>query len=395
MRLLIAGLALACLHAAALSPTPALRQDAYVWQRVWTPAVSAALQQSNALIDGWRVLAAETGADGHLKATHPDWKELAQSSRAVTPVIRIDGQLATWDPTQITSDVASIVDDLRGEGISIAGVEIDYDCGTHSLPLYTRFLAALHARLGTLRISITALPAWLDSPDLDALLAEADEVVLQVHAVRNPHLGLFDAGLARTWAETLAARIRKPFRLALPTYSTRVSWGEDGGIAAVESEMPRLTQGATYSELTVPPRAVAAFVADIERDPPQHLSGLVWFRLPTRDDSRAWSLDTWQAVMQGRVPPEKLALAVRAGQEPGLKDLVLVNEGDMDAELPESLSLPADCSLADGVNGYSLDYGPPHLALHRDQQGLLHGHYELRVGWMRCENQKVALDVQQ
>ncbi|MDA4569495.1 DUF3142 domain-containing protein, partial [Escherichia coli] len=69
------------------------------------------------------------------------------------------------------------------------------------------FLTALKNRLepGT-PLSITALPTWLNSPDLDALLKVPDESVLQVHAVLNPTQGLFDAKRAQAWISAFAGR---------------------------------------------------------------------------------------------------------------------------------------------------------------------------------------------
>ena len=395
LRFLLAAVALIASPPAGMHQHTAFHQDAYIWQRAWTPAVTSALQQSRRFVDGWHVLVAETGADGRLQVMHPDWAQLMAGAQTLTPVIRIDGALIVWDPTQTIRDIEMVLHDLHGRGVPISGVEIDYDCATSKLSDYSRFLAELHRGLGSTRLSITALPAWLASPDLNRVLDEADEVVLQVHAVRDPHGGLFDPQLARAWTEDLSARTDRPFVVALPTYGTRVAWGEDGRIVAVESEMLRFTQGATSRELFASPREVAELLASLKRDPPSHLAGVVWFRLPTDDDSRAWSLNTWWAVMRGKLRPEAISLVTRPGDAPGLEHLVLINEGETDAILPAYIPLPSGCDLADGANGYSLDYSDPNLKLHRSQPGLLHGRRELMVGWMRCSDEKVAMNVQQ
>src|ERR1700690_498531 len=74
-----------------------LPQDAYVWQRHWTPSVASAVTQSSDLVRAWRVLAAQSDAQGRLGPMAVDWAALARSGRPVIPVIRIDGQLAQWD----------------------------------------------------------------------------------------------------------------------------------------------------------------------------------------------------------------------------------------------------------------------------------------------------------
>ena len=47
----------------------ALPQDAYVWQRQWTPALASALDRSADLVRAWRVLAAQSDPAGRLRAT--------------------------------------------------------------------------------------------------------------------------------------------------------------------------------------------------------------------------------------------------------------------------------------------------------------------------------------
>ena len=87
---------------------------------------------------------------------------------------------------------------------------------------YAQFLVRLRAIPDIPRtLSITALPAWLSSPEIDRVIAAADEVVLQVHAVRAPTSGLFDPALARSWIDEFGARTTKPFRVALPDYGAR------------------------------------------------------------------------------------------------------------------------------------------------------------------------------
>src|SRR3954467_10783303 len=44
-----------------------LSHDAYIWQRQWTPIVREAVAQSSDLMRGWRILAAQTDAEGRLQ----------------------------------------------------------------------------------------------------------------------------------------------------------------------------------------------------------------------------------------------------------------------------------------------------------------------------------------
>lgn len=362
-----------------------LPQDAYVWQRQWTPAVASALGQSADLLRAWRVLAAEVDGVGRLHATAVDWVALSATRRPAIPVIRIDGQVAHWDERQLLADIRDLLRRWRESGVPVAGIEIDHDCATARLPAYARFLTTLRAELDDATpLSITALPTWLGSRELDRVLAATDEVVLQVHAVENPHAGLFNAVTARRWIEALSRRTSKPFRVALPAYGTRVSWTTDGRIRAIESERPLLIDASAAVELMASPREVASLLRGLERERPAALAGVVWFRLPTDGDGRAWSLATWRAVVRGEPLRAQVDAQTVVGGQPGLSDIRLVNTDDVDAELPRRVVLPDGCGIADGVNGYALAHRDDGPVLERLQSGLLHGHHQQTIGWMRC-----------
>jgi hypothetical protein len=382
-----------CLALAACGRAPAaLENDAYIWQRQWTPELVQAMRRSAADVRDWRVLAAQTDTQGRLRSFPLDRAALASSGRPVILVVRIDGQLVQWDEDALLAQILALRHGWP-DG-AIAGIEIDHDCGTARLPAYTHFLGRLKAGLGKLPLSITALPAWLESPALEGLLAQADETVLQVHAVQSPHAGLFDAALADAWARRFSTRTGKPFRIALPTYASRVSFDADGRQLGVESEVPNLAGGASFSELAASPEAVAAFVAGMSQRPPVHLAGLVWFRLPTGDDTRAWSVSTWHAVMRGLPLSSRLSVRVQPASAAGAVDLLLRNDGDIDASLPSTLRLPADCKLADGINGYVLVSDRNGLHLQRRQDGWLHAHRERAVGWARCADAHPRIGIQ-
>ena len=385
-------LCVCCVVLSACGRAPAvLENDAYIWQRQWTPELVDAMRRSVADVRDWRVLAAQTDAQGRLRSFPADRTALAASGRPVILVVRIDGQLAQWDEKALLAEILALRQSWQGSPIT--GIEIDHDCGTARLPAYTLFLARLKAGLGDMPLSITALPAWLESPALDGLLAQADEAVLQVHAVQSPHAGLFDAALATDWAQRFAAHTHKPFRIALPTYASRVSFDADGRQLGVESEVPNLVGGASFSELAASPAAVAGFVAAMKNRPPAHLVGLVWFRLPTGDDTRAWSLSTWHAVMRGLPLSSRLSVRVQPAVAAGAVDLLLRNDSDVDVSLPSTLSLPADCTLADGINGYVLVSDRNGLRLQRRQDGWLHAHRERAVGWARCTGADPRIEI--
>jgi Protein of unknown function (DUF3142) len=277
----------------------------------------------------------------------------------------------------------------------IAGLEIDHDCGVARLDAYARFLARVRTRLDQkIPLSITALPAWLSASELDAVFAPTSEVVLQVHMVQNPRAGLLDADQARQWIRGMARRTDKPFRVALPAYGVRVTWREDGSMLAVESEEPLLAGGYSASELIVSPESVSTLLRDLERDPPASLIGVAWFRLPVAGDIRARSPETWRAVVLGKPLKSCIVAHAEKSDTPGMSNIVLVNQGEVDGVLPPRIDLPPSCAIADGINGYTLAHSQSGLSIERQQDGLLPGHQRRLIGWMRCTPAQVAIHAQ-
>jgi hypothetical protein len=376
---------------AAVQPLP---QDIYVWQRVWSEPVRSALFEASDVTSGWRVLVAESDAPGRVKRIAVDWAALARTHKPVTAVIRIDGQLAINREWGLYREIVLMLRDWRKNRVALAGLEIDYDCGTARLGDYSRFLVSLRALPDApKRISVTMLPAWLGAPELPRILDETDEVVLQVHAVRAPQEGLFDPSVARGWIDRLDGLTQKPFGVALPDYGTRIVEGDNGAILAVESEMPKLIGGAAARELVAAPADVAALLSSVKRKPPENLAGFVWFRLPTEEDSRIWSLATLKSVMRGAPLTGRVEALTRSGRVAGLRDILLTNFGDSDVPLPRRIELPPVCKLADGINGYTLGAPGKPIVLERLQSALLRAHHAELVGWMRCAQGDLSIHV--
>ncbi len=372
-----------------------LPADAYVWQRVWTPSLNQALADSADAVRAWRVLMAEMSPDGRWVTAAPELAALAAARRPVIMVFRLDGRADALPAPDVLARIKTARGAWESAGIALAGIEIDYDCPTSKLPAYTAFLEAIKRGLGPdLPLSITALPTWLNGSGLDALLRIPDEAVLQVHAVLSPEQGLFNAKRASAWLAAFADRTQRPWRVALATYGSRVSWNDDGSIAAVESERAALLPGGRASELVATPAAMAAFVDEIHRSRPRGLAGIVWFRLPTARDERAWSLATWRAVLTRQPLLPALSVKARAAGGSGAQDLILSNGGNADAALPFAIRWNGACRAADGINGYTLEHDSAGAFLRRSQDGLLRAGGQRNIGWIRCENGPSSFQVQ-
>ncbi|KAA0963663.1 DUF3142 domain-containing protein [Pseudomonas sp. ANT_H12B] len=361
---------------------PPLDQQLYVWQRQWTPAHEAALQDSRADFSTLRVLALQAFPQAGWSRARVDPALLKRDGRPLIAVIRLDGQLKSLDQDDVSAQILQVIGDWQGQGLVLSGVEIDHDAGNARLPAYRKFLTRLRTVLPTsLPLSITALPAWLDSPELPALLSTVDSSVLQVHAVSDPRLGLFNADQARQWTSAWSRITSKPFYLALPAYGVAVLPG-DSGAPRVESEVP-IERGGKRRELLADPQQLSRLATELRNDPPAHLAGLIWFRLPLTNDRRAWSLTTLSAVARGDALASHLGLKLSVHD--GLYDISLNNQGNLDSAWPERLTLAVQgCDGADALAGYALQQSPDLLTFTRLRDGRLPAGGQRAIGWARC-----------
>jgi len=361
---------------------PPLDQQLYVWQRQWTPAHDAALKDSRADFSTLRVLALQAFPNAGWSRARIDPALLKLDGRPVIAVIRLDGQLKALDQDEVTAQIRQVISDWQAQGVNLAGVEIDHDAGNVRLPAYRQFLAQLRGALPTsLPLSITALPSWLDSRELPALLSTVDSSVLQVHAVSDPRRGLFDADQARQWAKAWSRITTKPFYLALPAYGVALL-PSAGGAPVVESEVTLEREGLRR-ELLADPQSLRTLGTELRTDPPKHLAGLIWFRLPLANDRRAWSLTTLRAVARGDALDSQLNLKLSADN--GLYDIGISNQGNLDRAWPERLTLAVSgCEGADALAGYALQQRPDLLTFTRLRDGRIPAGGQRAIGWARC-----------
>ncbi|MGL4837192.1 MAG: DUF3142 domain-containing protein [Shewanella sp.] len=420
------------------SPTASaspLTQEVYIWQRQWRPAHQLALEQSRESFQGLRVLALQ--AHPHPKeglrwfdvAVNHSW--LQQDPRPKIAVIRIDGKLTHINDAKVLEHIRQLVGRWQAEGTPLAGIEIDHDSPSSQLQVYHDFLRKLRSQLPAgLKLSITALPAWLTSPDFEPLMGQIDQLVLQIHSVSDPRLGLFDPVKGWQWVKQLSAKSTVPYFIALPTYGSALINTPSG--TTVESETPlRLASHARDSaqELQADPVQLQQFVQQLGALTDEKLAGIIWFRLPLAGDKRIWPLRTLIAVahqgalaadIQLTLSHQALNTAAPKPQMPtptptpiataahrvDLYKLVLINQGNIPGALPETLSLAGiACSEYDAQNGYRVQaregelqwYLPPpstvsptsmlqptSMSPPSTQPSMLAPDAQRVIGWARC-----------
>ncbi|MCU8020605.1 MULTISPECIES: DUF3142 domain-containing protein [unclassified Shewanella] len=358
-----------------------LAQEVYIWQRQWRPANQTALVQSQGAFQGLRILALQA----HPKPNGADiWFEVAVNHawlqadpRPKIAVIRLDGQFAHLNDEQVINKINQVLATWQAKGTHIAGVEIDHDSANSKLPAYRDFLKKLKAQLpAELKLSITALPAWLSSADFPVLLTSIDELVLQIHSVSDPRLGLFDATQGWQWVQQLSNISTVPYLIALPAYGSAVISTASG--YQVESETPlrdQLKSVNVVQELMADPLVLQAFVQKLHTQKDAKLRGIIWFRLPLEGDKRVWPLNTLIAVAQQGELAAKIELVISSDNKATtqtilaaenkpknleihkqqLFQLSLMNHGNIAGEIPPILSLAGQaCSGYDAQNGYSV-----------------------------------------
>lgn len=377
-----------------LSPTtkPILfSQQVYIWQRLWTSQHREALQQSRTLFSALHVLGLQVHQQEGIRHIAVHTALLKQDGRPIWLVVRLDGQLVALNKLRIVEKILQTLAEWTNAGLQIDGIEIDYDAPTAKLAEYQQFLIILrHSIPETLRLNITALPTWLESPLLPTLLRTADGSVLQVHYVLSPAKGLFDPRLAQRWIAQYAGIAAHPFWVALPAYGSALTDSR-----RVESEVS-LYEPENLQELSVAPQTLATFMSQLEQNPPAGLQGFVWFRLPLAGDRRAWSLATLEAVIRHQPLTPRWSLVIKPHRDPMLYDLAIKNSGNVDAPLPRQIELNAACALADAAGHYEIQTNSPTLRFLRVTHQQLRAGESSPLGWVRCaEKLSGAINVTQ
>lgn len=348
---------------------PFARDSAYLWQRQWNAEVLAAVAHPGAVRE-LRVLALEVDARGGMQRIAVDLAALAQGPARVVPVVRIDGRQPPLDSAVLRRELQGLLEQWRKAGLTVDLLELDHDCARSILGGYANWIVQLRETWeGGPGIAITGLPDWLHSPELALLRAAVDEFTLQVHAANDPAAGLFDLQQALAWVRRLDTLSNDPFHVALPTYGARI-------------------RGQLHWAL---PEEVSILLAEWQREQPQHLRGVRFFRLPVAGDGNTWSAATLDAVIENRIPQPALRLEQRVGPS-GAIDLLVHNPTEFDAALPQRILIPALCQ-GDGATGYAFLREQEHSVLEALEQDRLAPNRRRTLGWIRCpQSVEIRLD---
>lgn len=377
-----------------------LRQEAYVWQRSWTPEVRESVRQAKDFA-GLVVLAAEVdfrGPEPRVVRVPLDGEALRAIGRPVGAAVRataFSGRFADAPGIVhlLESVVRGVAAEARGQGIALSEIQMDYDCPESKLGDYRDLLPALHKAATPVRLTITVLPTWMrQRRAFRELIEGADGYVLQLHSLVLPEkagerVTLIEPRSAQGWAEE-AARVGHPFRVALPTYGYEVVFDARGKPLGVLAEGPLLSWSPDVTVHTVrsEPKAMAGLIRDWTRDRPAELVGVLWYRLPVAGDRLNWTWPTLRAVMAGRTPQGELSAAVRR-PEPELVEIDLLNAGEAEVPWPSRVRVRwkgKAPSAADGLAVYKIvSADRSEIRLEGSGSGLLRPGERRVIAWLR------------
>lgn len=315
--------------------TAPLTHRAYVWQREWTPAVKAAVEESKSKLAGHVVLGAEitwrSTTARPVRATI-DWASLGSSCALALRVAPWSGPFDDASAKPVIDEALHLLSEAKAHGVTCAELQLDFDCAQKKLAGYERWVRAVRAAIQPVRLVITTLPVWLDEPEFKTLIAAADGYVLQVHSVlpvkKSDRTAICDPGHARKCVEQANA-LGRDFEVALSTYSALVGFDAAGKLLGYhfEGPAPDWPADAKIMQFRSEPDEMAALVREWRSDRPAHLRGVLWYRLPLATDRQNWKLPQLYAAIEGRPLRHDLA-AASENENPA--DVMLINRGEAD-----------------------------------------------------------------
>ena len=391
-----------------------LSQQVYVWQRAWTEPLRRAVVEHGAAFERVVVLQAEvTWHNGkpQLVQVPLDYAALSQTKRPIGLALRVGpyaGPLARADPgVNYLADLAQkLLTNAKSAGVDPCELQIDFDCASSRLDGYRTWLEVIRERIAPIPLVITALPAWLNEAPFKQLVTTVDGFVLQVHSLERPKSfdaasTLFDPSAARR-AVSKAAELGVRFRVALPTYGYVVAFDDKGRFIGLSAEGPRKgwPAKARLREVRADPLEIAELLKDWSSNPPAALEAIVWYRLPIPGDILNWRWQTLDAMLQARIPRKSVRVESHR-VEPGLSEISLVNDGELD--ISSRLAVQTRWSGArlmagDGLRGFDLaDQG---VSSARFEIGVrpyrLPAGEKYVIGWLRLsEDREVQVEMEE
>jgi len=390
---------------AADQPTP-LPHEAYVWQRVWTPAVSDAVKKHGANFTEIVVLKTEVAWEGgapRLRDARIDYATLRGAKVPIGFALRIGAYTGPFSTNDIVARLlqqaaSDIVTAARSNSISPVELQLDFDCAESKLEGYRVWVETISRKVAPMPVRITALPTWLNQASFKPLAAAAGAYILQVHSLQRPKdarsIGkLCDPSAAKS-AVVKASKLGIPFRVALPTYSYLVAFGTNGHFIGLSAESPTKSwpEGTEVRELAADPLEMAGLVKDWQENRMPAMNGIIWFRFPCEQDVFNWRWPTLNAIMNSQSPREAVRVDLRR-VDAGLVEIDLVNFGEIDISSRLAVEVhwqDARLMAVDALGGFEVFNQEPTAARFqsRNLPVQLRTGDKITIGWVRLDAER-------
>lgn len=324
----------------------ALEQTIYIWQKSWDEGIHDSIRQVGPQTDKFSILAATISSLRGKSLISKVNTRLAYLQEAGKPVILAVrmlsscGKLVNGDKVvpfadEVTASLRQLVDDAVKGGVVVAGVQFDYDSPTSKLANYSQFLTRVQSNYPEMKISVTTLPSWMDSPAFSGFVKPLSFYVLQLHSLETPktiddNFMLFDVDRSRRYVEQ-ALKVGQKFYISLPTYGYETAFDARGQFVGLRAENRRVhwEEDVKLKIVMSDPDKVSAYLRELKGMPSPLLLGVYWFRLPVKNDELNWGVKTIQVVMSGATPKLQFK-AVSETAPDGATEVFLENVGDRD-----------------------------------------------------------------
>lgn len=384
-----------------------LGQDVYVWQRQWTDGVKSSLAAHGSQFKCVVALGAQIWwKEGRAQVARVeiDWSALERCDARIGLAMRINSFrgpfTAESENTALLCEVArDLIERAKAQRIDVCEMQIDFDAAESRLQGYQVWVEAVARNIAPVKVVITALPSWLDTPAFEALARQSGEYILQVHSFERPALGermtLCDVERARR-AVDQAGRIGVPFRVALPTYGHVAAFDPQNRLLGVSAEGRSDTwaSGAILHEVHADAAEMAGLVRAWTANRPAVMKGVIWYRLPVAEDALNWRWPTLASVMAGQAPVSSLRVE-QAHDEHGIVTLILVNDGQADEPQDMRIVARGNVEAFDGFGPFratGASGGVTFLCEKRDRR--IGAGDRFNVGWVRTGGKEVIAHVE-
>lgn len=387
-----------------------MRQEAYVWQRVWTDAVKDSVVENRENFSGYTVQVADYSwsKTGYWKADYfPDAIDYAASNK-VTIAVRIGAEAANsvngnWQPDQ-TAQMTKLLCDLLNNLPNCDTIQIDYDCPSAKLAHYSIFLEALRTTLPKHQIEFTALPDWIRQDDFEALSKLADRYVIQVHGVSGYSKEKLCDPTQAKWAAEECGKLSTPFLIALPTYQHLVARNSDGKIIEVISEGSVTNAKLDYEFVSADKNDLTNLINLWKTDRPALMQGVIWYRLPVENEEMNWTIETLNTVMLGDKLPAGAISSKAILKDNGMQEIVLINNSTQRLYWPKKVWLSWEddfCIAGEAGENYTLKKliragaeAGMELEWKRQAPYMVAPKSTIRIGWLRLDKKSdISIDL--